>query len=275
MNLIKSQVPVSVVIPCYKCSSTIKRAIDSVYNQSWRPAEVILIEDGSADGTLELLYDIQKQHTEGWIKVIPLKKNSGPSIARNTGWDIATQDYIAFLDSDDSWHPQKTEIQLQWMLDNPTVALSGCGFEILSKEEESKTIDNPLPFYKVKKELLLLSNRFPTPSVMLKRNINIRFNVNKKHSEDYLLWLEICLGNQPCYRSDAKLIFLYKNAYGVSGLSGNLIEMEKGELDNYQHLYNNLKITLFQKNLFKTISVLKFTIRLLKSKIKNQNRIKK
>lgn len=268
MNLIKSQAPVSVVIPCYKCSATIKRAIDSVYNQSWRPAEVILIEDGSADGTLEFLYNIQKQYTENWIKVIPLEKNSGPSTARNTGWDAATQDYIAFLDSDDSWHPQKTEIQLQWMLDNPTVALSGCGFEILSKEEESKTIDNPLPFYKVKKELLLLSNRFPTPSVMLKRNINIRFNVNKKHSEDYLLWLEICLGNQPCYRSDAKLIFLYKNAYGVSGLSGNLIEMEKGELDNYQHLYNNLKITLFQKNLFKTISVLKFLVRVLKLKLK-------
>jgi len=115
--------PVSVVIPCYRCGATIKRAVDSVAAQTLRPAEVILIEDGSGDNTLEQLYRVQGEHPKDWIKIIALEKNSGPSFARNTGWDAATQPYIAFLDADDSWHPQKTEIQYQWMAAHPKVCV--------------------------------------------------------------------------------------------------------------------------------------------------------
>ena len=116
---------VSVVIPCYRCADTIARAVTSIAEQTSRPAEVILVDDCSGDDTLATLYELQAEYPQGWVKVIESPKNAGPGTARNLGWEAATQAYIAFLDADDSWHPQKIEMQYGWMSKNPEVALTG------------------------------------------------------------------------------------------------------------------------------------------------------
>lgn len=236
------QACVSVIIPCYCCSDTIRRAVASVAEQTLQPVELILVEDCSGDNTLVTLYKIQSDYPDGWIKVIASAVNSGPGTARNIGWEMATQPYIAFLDSDDSWHPKKIELQYGWMIKNPDVALTGHAFRQVNDEKAivnkiNSSIDDA-EFYAVGKINLLLSNRFSTPSVMLRRDLVQRYPSGKRYSEDYHLWLQICCAGLKCYRSDLPLTYLYKAAYGDAGLSAALWRMEKGELDMYRSLFN-------------------------------------
>jgi glycosyltransferase involved in cell wall biosynthesis len=242
------QARVSVIIPCYRCSETIERAVVSVAEQTLQPVEVILVDDCSGDDTLTTLYQIQANYLQDWIKVIALPKNAGAGTARNVGWEVATQPYIAFLDSDDSWHAQKIEIQYGWMMKNPNVALTGHACQQVDDEgavngkEDFSIVDSR--FIAFTKKKLLLSNRFFTPSVMLRRDIVQRYPNGKRYSEDYQLLLEICCAGLQCYRSELPLAYLYKAAYGEAGLSAALWQMEKWELDTYLSLFKTKSIQL-------------------------------
>ncbi|RMP09446.1 glycosyltransferase family 2 protein [Pseudomonas marginalis] len=233
---------VSVVIPCYKCKDTIIRALDSVFNQTTRPVEVILVEDASGDETLKTLLDLRDSYPNGWIKVITLTRNSGPATARNEGWNSSTQRYIAFLDSDDSWHPQKIEIQYGWMEENLEASItgqSGTFSSNISEIESKKIYVEGAEFHCIKKRTLLMSNKFATSSVMLRKDIDLRFPENKRFCEDYELWCTLMAEGHKCYYMNCALTFFYKPLYGFSGLSSNLWSMEKGELDVYSGLYRN------------------------------------
>ena len=96
--MISESACISVIIPCYNVQSYIIDCLDSVINQSCLPKEIICIDDGSTDDTLLILQ--QYASTYGFIKIIQ-QTNHGVSIARNKGFEIATGDYIFFLDSDD------------------------------------------------------------------------------------------------------------------------------------------------------------------------------
>lgn len=239
---------VSAVIPCYRCADTIARALTSIAEQTSRPAEVILVDDCSGDDTLIALYEIQSNYPQGWIKVIVSPENGGAGTARNIGWDAATQPYIAFLDSDDSWHPQKIEIQYGWMSKHPDVALTGHVCLQADNENTSDAKDDfstvDFGFHVVSKKRLLLSNCFSTPSVMLRSDIVQRFQNGKRYTEDYQLWIEICCAGLGCYHSELPLAFLYKAPYGEAGLSSALWKMEKGELKTYFSLFKKKSIGL-------------------------------
>lgn len=238
-------VAVSVVVPCYRCKETIERAVASVMGQTQVPAELILVDDQSGDGSLDLLKLIQSKYGCNQIKVVSLTVNQGAASARNAGWDVATQPYVAFLDADDAWHPLKIEIQLEWMLKHPGAALTGHACQIVMMSEKNDSEDNSVDvtaflgvdFKKVESRALLTSNPFPTRSVMLRRDLPHRFFAGKRYSEDYLLWCEILLDGYACYLSPLPLAFMFKADYGEAGLSGNLWAMEKGELDTYRKLF--------------------------------------
>ena len=117
--------PVSVVIPCFCSADTISRAVSSVLAQSLPPSEVILIDDASPDNTLEILYELQEEYGKQRLKIIALTENGGPGHARNMGWQAATQDYIACLDADDAWHPDKLSLQFRCMQSHPEISLCG------------------------------------------------------------------------------------------------------------------------------------------------------
>lgn len=261
-------VKVSVIIPCYRCCETIERAVASVAAQTQKPAELILVDDCSGDGTLAMLNKLKAQYQKGWINVIACPVNGGAATARNVGWAAANQDYIAFLDSDDSWHPQKVEFQYGWMVNNPGVTLTGhaCREVVAGASAEAQVqAFSELPvFYGVSKNQLLLSNRFQTPSVMMRRNTNQRFPDGKRYSEDYQLWLEICCAGLACFRTDMPLTLLYKSAYGDAGLSSALWRMEKGELDTYHNIFRNRSITWAQLIALRGWSLLKYFKRILK-----------
>jgi glycosyltransferase involved in cell wall biosynthesis len=235
---------VSVVIPCFNCAETIERAVHSVTQQTLRPAEVILINDASTDNTLEILAKMVEGDAD-FIKVIDFKANQGVASARNAGWDIANQSYIAFLDADDAWHKQKIEIQYNLMLSQPDIVLCGHICEV----SKNKIIGN-VNFHKsmvktISSQKFLFSNPFSTPSVMLKNGIPFRFDSTKRYAEDYFLWLQIALSQGKVHKIELSLAYLFKAKFGESGLSSHIWQMEAGELNNYFLLFKTNKISAF------------------------------
>ena len=104
---------ISVIIPTFNRIDLLKRAIDSVLNQSIKPYDIIVVDDGSTDGTSDMIQQKYKS-----IKLIQ-QKNSGVSVARNNGIKNAQGDWIALLDSDDEWKKNKLEEQVNKLTDNP------------------------------------------------------------------------------------------------------------------------------------------------------------
>jgi glycosyltransferase involved in cell wall biosynthesis len=256
--------PVSVIIPCYECADTIERAVVSVARQSYRPAELIMVDDASHDLALQKLFEVQKCYGEEWIKVIPLESNSGPAVARNVGWERATKKYLAFLDADDAWHSRKIEIQYTWMTLHPDVVLTGHRCLLI---RNNQVTDLQLPkngrAFRVKPFSMLISNKFHTRSVMLLRELPYRFNTNKRFSEDYLLWLEIVLNGYVAWYLDLPMGYFYKALFGEGGLSKSLLNVEKGELDTYWRLHRQGLLSRFSTLCLTLLSLVKHLRRMV------------
>lgn len=254
---------VSVVVPCFRCTKTIERAIASVAAQTVLPAEVILVDDASGDDTRALLQELRSRYSEGWIKLVLLDQNLGAGSARNAGWAIASQPFIAFLDADDAWHFRKIEIQHGYMDANPDVALSGHGFRLLEP--------GVMPYWVVCKGLgqtvckwqMLLSNRFVTPSVMIRRDVSHRFIERQRYMEDHMLWLRVVCEGQRVVKLPMALAAIYKDPFGVTGLSSRVWLMERSDLGNYHRLYKDGSVTTVQFGSLVVYSMLKYVRRLI------------
>jgi glycosyltransferase involved in cell wall biosynthesis len=259
----RQTVPVSVVLPCFRCSRTLQRAVQSVAAQSSLPFELILIDDCSGDHTVTLMRELISQYPAEWIKIELLDRNMGAASARNAGWARATQPYIAFLDADDAWHPDKLQVQYGYMSTHLEVALSGHGHRFL-KQNILPSWDAELgPVKQVKKWELMLSNRFVTPSVMVRREVKLRFVENQRHMEDHMLWMLILFNGGRLMKIDAQLAALYKRPFGDKGLSSHMWSMEWAELKNYGRLRNAGAVKSGEVAILSLYSVLKFVRRLL------------
>jgi glycosyltransferase involved in cell wall biosynthesis len=227
---------VSVIIPFYNNSSTIYRAIVSVYNQTLLPKEIIVVDDCSFKAESDKLKKILKKFNKKKIKIHKLfiKKNSGPATARNVGWNNASSKYLAFLDADDSWHIKKIEIQYKFM-ENKNILFSAHKSTYKYKDTFNNYSEN-FKYKKIKIIDMFLYNQFTTPTVMLRRSIFLRFKDKKYYTEDYLLWLEILLFKYNIHLIKLTLTYLHKPSIGVSGLSKSLNLMRQGEIETFNIL---------------------------------------
>lgn len=114
---------VSIIIPTFNSQETIERALQSVHAQSFTDYEVIVADDGSADGTLDVLRSCQKNLP---IKIVEHGQRKGPAAARNSALQLASGEYVAFLDSDDEWCSSKLSLQVAAMDANPEASLCTC-----------------------------------------------------------------------------------------------------------------------------------------------------
>ncbi|MCU4714644.1 glycosyltransferase [Bacillus cereus] len=131
-NIINNQeFMISIVIPSYNASSFIKETIQSVQSQTYTNWEIIIIDDVSKDNTRELIKEEIKK--DGRIQLIELQENGGAAIARNIGINNAKGKYVAFLDSDDLWLPEKLEKQLEFMQNND-IAFSFTSYQIMNQD---------------------------------------------------------------------------------------------------------------------------------------------
>ena len=107
---------VSIITPSYNCSDFISATVESVLKQSTSDWEMIIVDDCSSDNSVEVIQSFVNKDSR--IKLIQLQENSGPAVARNTAIEAAQGRYIAFLDSDDLWLPDKLEKQLAFIQAN-------------------------------------------------------------------------------------------------------------------------------------------------------------
>jgi glycosyltransferase involved in cell wall biosynthesis len=223
--------PVSVLIPCFRCAETILDAVASVAAQTLRPAEVLLVDDGSGDDTLAALHRVASAYEPGWIKVIALPTNGGVSRARNAGWQRAGQPYIALLDADDSWGPRKLELQMAALQADPSIALIG---HLMVERMRGTPVPEPRPpvlTQNITRRELLLHNPFPAASVVLRRDLPFRFDEDFRRSEDFLLWSQILLSGHRCARINQVLAIWNAREPGVSGLSDDRPAMRRTRRD--------------------------------------------
>jgi len=229
----RNSVPVSVVIPCYRCAETICAAVDSVVNQTSRPMEIILIEDFSDDHgiTLKMLEVIQN-NLKGLIKVviISLPNNRGAGEARNAGWDAASQEFISFIDSDDVWHPQKLEIQTALIRSRPNFLMSCHSYRPYQHALNGKVDAKFVSSLEVKWQQLLFMNTIATSTVMIRRNIHNRFSKDVRYAEDFRLWMRLLAEGNKVLSINFPLAYFFKEPFTPVGLSGNLMAMHRSVL---------------------------------------------
>ncbi|WP_239739258.1 glycosyltransferase family 2 protein [Proteus penneri] len=261
---------ITVIIPYFNADTTIERALTSVSQQTLLPESIIILNDASTlQSTQQLNHIVQEKFSTLPINIIEMKDNVGPAKLRNIGWNLSNTKYISFLDADDSWHPQKLEIQYYFFTKHEELDFIGHKMEIHKNNYIYDTIlpPNKLKIKKINKRKILFKNYFNTPTVMLKRNILFRFNEDLRYSEDYALWLDIIYDNQKVAFIDTCLAYSHKSFYGISGLSSNLYKMEKGELYNFINLYKCRKINFFYLILAMSFSLIKYIKRILKTNL--------
>lgn len=258
---------VSVIIPCYCASGTLWRAVNSVLSQTVPPKEIILVDDASPDnGKTKNVINEVAQHVNTLnmgIQVLPifLLNNIGPGGARNAGWAIASQEWLAFLDADDSWHPEKLHIQTTWLGAHPEIILCGHTSEVFNEDADLILVDE-LKYTPVSLIDMLISNSFPTRSVLLRSHLSLRFIEDR--CEDYYLWLSVISAGMKAARLNLPLAFCYREEFSPGGYSANLWEHEKGELRCLLRLQNSGNLSLFLSFFAIIWSLLKYLRRLIR-----------
>nr|WP_260006254.1 glycosyltransferase [Sulfitobacter pontiacus] len=230
---------ISCVIPCFNCEDTLDRAVQSILAQTSEVDEIVLVDDRSTDATWLAITSLAERH--GRIIPVRLDQNSGPSVARNAGWEIATSDWIAFLDADDTWHPQKIDLVRKAAALVPSAGLFGHLVDVrnpktLIMEETFSSGDLQSTLAEISPLKFKLFNQFSTPTVVLRRDTPFRFDETMRFAEDYLLWSTLVLSGVVCVKLELPLGSLYKARYGEGGLSGQTSDMRVGEIKALQKL---------------------------------------
>jgi len=181
---------VSVIIPTYKRANLVSQAIESVLAQTYTDYEIIVINDGSPDNTKEVLDEFEDK-----ITTIH-QENQGVASARNAGIRAAQGRYIAFLDDDDLWLPNKLEKQIPYLESDPNIALVYSDMFCFDEQgvfPDTWAKTNPTPPV-VQPWILFVRDFIPTPSVVVRRECLNEvgwFDGTVIPCEDYDMWLRI------------------------------------------------------------------------------------
>ncbi|MDO5615226.1 MAG: glycosyltransferase family A protein [Cruoricaptor ignavus] len=258
---------ISVIIPVYNSEKTIVSALDSVRIQRTEEIfEIIIINDGSTDCSYEIVLEYKKQHSELDIILIN-QTNQGVSSARNAGLAIARGESIALLDSDDQWHPDKTEKQLKFLNHSKykidLIASTRNGLKVLFPYRLNADNLVQVTFRK-----LLFRNEIMPSTVIFKRKIldDIGgFNSKQRYAEDVNFFLK-ATKNHTLYILGESLVIAGggKRSFGVSGLSANLREMKKGFQSNIKEMYEEKRIKRWQMIFYHYFYQLKYEVLVLR-----------
>tara|TARA_Y100000766_G_scaffold51442_1_gene41398 strand:+ start:1232 stop:2086 length:855 start_codon:yes stop_codon:yes gene_type:complete len=242
MSKNENKYKISVVIPTLNRINTLQRALDSVINQTYKPAEIIVVDNGSSDGTLKFLREQYPKIT------ILTEKKIGVSSARNKGIKKSINQWIALLDSDDAWHPRKLEIQTS-MLDS---ALKE--YNLIHTDEvwfrNNKHINQMKKHKKqggyIFERCLSLCCISPS-SVLFKKNILDKvglFDESLPVCEDYDMWLKICSSEEVLFAQDK---LTYKYGGHKDQLSKSYWGMDRFRIKSIENIIKNFDLTYKQK----------------------------
>jgi len=198
---------VSIIMPCYNAVTHLPASIGSVQAQTFSNWELIAVDDGSTDSTLEWLL----AQVDPRLRVHS-QRNEGVSAARNTGLAMASGHYVAFLDADDTWDVRFLEEMVAALRLNPGAVLAYCGWQNAGltggRGEPFVPPDYETP---AKREILFAGCRWPIHAALTRRDAILSskgFDTRLKNAEDYALWLEIA-GTKPIVRVPKVLAFYH------------------------------------------------------------------
>lgn len=223
---------VSVIIPVYAVEPYIADAVQSVLAQTYNNFEVILVDDGTPDASIEIC----KQFTDPRIKIIH-QNNRGASAARNNGIRHAQGEYIAFLDADDTWVPEKLDKHINHLETSPDVGVSFSYCAFVDEAGKPLGLYNATEYQSITPGAILCRNPIANPSCLVTRrevleeikfqqelNGSIKdcyFDENLRQSEDAECWLRICVKTNWKLEAIPELLATYR-LHSV-GNSANLL----------------------------------------------------
>ncbi|MFB2895268.1 glycosyltransferase [Aerosakkonemataceae cyanobacterium BLCC-F50] len=223
---------ISVIIPVYNGEATIKETIASVLNQTFKDFELIVINDGSTDSTLDVVSSIQDPR----IKVFSYP-NGNQAVSRNRGLSHATGEYISFIDADDLWTPDKLEAQLKALQENPQAAVAYSWTDLI--DEEGNFIRGGAKIYwKGESHARLLLNDF----IESGSNVLIRaeafqevgkFDESLPPAEDWDMWIRLAARYHYIVVPSIQVLYRVR----TNSSSTNVLKMEQVSLRIIEQRY--------------------------------------
>ena len=263
---------VSVVIPMYNSKITIIKSINSVLQQTYKNImEIIVVNDGSTDDSEAIIRNYIMENDLGKLVRVVNKLNGGAASARNTGLENSQGEFIAFLDADDSWKTEKIEKQMNVFNWHQDVGLVGTN---LNDEHIDRFFFKKFDYYtEIKLMDLIFKNFFQTSTVIIRREVLDTvglLNSKQTHAEEGNYFLRIS-AKYKCILVNEGLVEFGdgKPGFGHSGLSANLVQMEKGELKNLQMAYDSNYISFFIYMIATLYSVVKYVRQIIITKLRN------
>lgn len=206
---------VSVITPSFQAQHYIEKTIETVQRQTYQNWEMLIADDGSTDNTRSLI--TRAAERDGRIHPIFLLENGGAYRARNAALHQAKGRYVAYLDADDLWAPDKLEKQVRFMMEK------GCAFSCVSYQvisDEGKPL-NKIVHMKpcLDYQGFLLNNLIQTVGVMADRELipaGLLEMPSLRRRQDAATWMQILKGGFPCYGMEEPLAFYRRAKYSLS-----------------------------------------------------------
>lgn len=221
---------VSVIIPIYNGNQFVSTAIQSVRNQTIRDLEILLVDDASTDGTL---IELEAHLMDHRVRFFRNSRNLGIPATKNKAIRLANGQYIAFLDQDDIWLPNKLEIQLPYLELNDDLGLICSGVYFINKHgcligKKVLGVTESQPPSQVKR--LLLGNFITNSSAMVRKSCLEKigyFNEKLRGADDYDLWIRIAENYRIHY---LKKILIKKRLHSASFSESHIQTMMEDKL---------------------------------------------
>ncbi len=197
---------VSIIVPVYNVKKYIVAAMESVRNQTYTEWELLLVEDGSTDGTARVIEDYLAKTGDGRIRLFKLQENMGAAGARNYGLKQARGRYIAYLDSDDLWEPEKLSHELAFMKEKRAAfAFTGYEFADESGRGTGRVVRVPgtLNYRQALKNTTIFTTTVMFDTSLIPREL---LEMPAVRSEDTALWWKVLRNGYPAHGLDENLV---------------------------------------------------------------------
>ena len=230
---------ISIIMAAYNTEKTVEQAINSVTSQTYTNFELLVVNDCSKDRTVELVKDIVAKDSR--VRLISNVKNSGVSYTRKHGLEEAKGDWIAILDSDDAWEPEKLEKQIVLQRrTNADLLFTGSAF----MDSQGHPIDWYLhPPKEVTYRQLLKQNVLSNSSALVRKELYAKYYaIGDGMHEDFAIWLSILKEGKKAYGVDEPLL-IYRIA--KSSKSGNKVKAARMNWNTYRYVGLNLMEAIY------------------------------
>ncbi len=228
---------VTIITPSYNSAKLITLTINSVINQSYSAWELIIVDDCSTDNSCEIIQSFIDSDSR--IKLIKQDQNAGAAAARNTGIEHAKGQFIAFLDSDDYWHPEKLEKQLKYFEQYDVDVVFSEYYRFNSSGIIGKV---SVPQQEINFNYLLKGNCIGNLTGIYNFKKHFKTRQRKVGAEDYLFWLEIFSKQNVKGIGIPEPLAYYRVADKTKSLSSNKFRSAKWTWDIY---YHHLQLGIF------------------------------